>query len=177
MSNVSAFMIIFGLALSSATKVFADSRFSFQPQKPWQKAEIAQVLAGWMIKNLPSKPSITITADVGDSTFDFSDLNEDNIIGFVEAVRAIPMRIFGITDFKVEKHHIQAINEGNLIEMQGHYRATSGYLVRFIERDYFVGKTCYTISFFEDETGSPLQKDADIEKVLDLFKLSDEAAK
>ena len=55
--------------------------------------------------------------------------------------------------------------------MDGHYKSTSGTPVHFVERDFFIGKTSYTITFFEDDNGSvALQSDTDVRKLLDRFK-------
>jgi hypothetical protein len=160
-------LIIFSLT----SAVFAGQpQFAFTPPSPWQKGGISQVDSGWMLKNSPTKASLTVTTDSSDEAFDFKGLDEARLFQIVETTRALPLQIFGIRDWKVEKHRISPISNGTVIEMQGHYRATSGTPVRFIERDYFIGKNSYTVSFFEDDNGSPLQSETSIESLLDLFK-------
>jgi hypothetical protein len=157
-------------SFTSALAYASQPQFTFTPPPTWQKGAIKQVDAGWMLKDSPTKASITITTDTSDDAFDFKGIDEEQLVRLIETTRAFPYKIFGIKNWKVEKHNIKTIPNGVRLELQGHYVSTSGTRVHYIEHDYFIGKTSYAVSFFEDENGSPIQSDADIEKLLSLFQ-------
>jgi hypothetical protein len=144
--------------------------FKFPIPAPWKETPLHETDAAWTIPQSPTHASITVTSDVADGDLDLAHFEEDKMVGLVEKTRAVYFYMFGITNWKVDKHHYTSSNTGSMLEMDGHYNATSGTPVHFVERDFFVGRKSYTVTFYEDVNGSALQSDADVRKVLDRFK-------
>jgi hypothetical protein len=145
--------------------------FKFLVPSPWKETTLHEADAAWTIPQSPTHASITVTSDVADGDLDLAHFDEGKMVGLVEKTRAVYFYMFGITNWKVDRHHYTTSNSGSntssVLEMDGHYNATSGTPVHFVERDFFVGRKSYTITFFEDVNGSALQSDSDVRKVLD----------
>jgi len=146
------------------------ANFQFAPPSPWKKSEMKGADASWIIPGEVSRPSITISSNVNEDFLNPKNMNEAELIPAIEQTRAIPYRIFGISDWKIEKHHVSPYSEGLVLEFEGHYHSPGGAQVRFVERDYFLGFNSYTVIFSEDLTTSPPKDNEQIKKWLDRFK-------
>jgi hypothetical protein len=147
-----------------------NANFQFVPPSPWKKAAMKGVDASWTIPGEGSHPSITVSSDVNEDFLDPKNMNEAELIPAIQQTRAIPYRIFGISDWKIEKHHVSAYAEGLVLEFEGHYHSPGGAQVRFVERDYFLGFNSYTVIFSEELTASPPKDNEQIKNWLDRFK-------
>jgi hypothetical protein len=147
-----------------------NANFQFVPPSPWQKSDMNGVDASWIIPGEGSHPSITVSSDVNDHLLDPKDMNEAELIPAIEKTRAIPYRLFGISDWKIEKHHVSPYSEGLVLEFEGHYHSPGGTQVRFVERDYFLGFNSYTVIFSEELTTSHPKDNEQIKNWLDRFK-------
>jgi hypothetical protein len=171
---ISGLLVLPFFLISKDPVASPNANFQFVPPSPWQKSDMKGVDASWTIPGEGSHPSITISSDVNEDFLDPKNMNEAELIPSIEKTRAIPYRIFGISDWKIETHHISSYSEGLVLEFEGHYHSPSGIQVRFVERDYFLGFNSYSVIFSEELTGTNSKDtptdNGQIKKWLDRFK-------
>jgi hypothetical protein len=161
---------VLGLLLWSSVRPSASVQpsFQFNPPKPWRKVSMPGTDGAWVLNGDPARPSLTVAleAGMGSDEFDQRDFNENKMVDALTIARAFPYRIYGIHDWKVERHHVSRLPHGFYIEMIGSYQSPSEVTVRFVERDYFIGTSSYGVTYSEDSTA---EKKIDVSRTEELL--------
>jgi hypothetical protein len=141
------------------------THFTFNPPQPWKTIQMDGVAASWTIPGEVSRPALIVTEDVGDDFLDPKNMDEAAIIPQIEQARAVPYQLFGITDWKIEKHSVSKYADGLVMQLEGHYHSPGGNQVHFVERDYLLGFNSYKVVFSEEVTGATSHTAKTIEQI------------
>jgi hypothetical protein len=146
--------------------------FIFDPPQPWRKVSMPATEAAWAIREDAAKPTLTVGFEAGNEEYDLKALSEEEFVSMLEKARAIPYRIFGILAWKAESHRVLAYSGGFYLEMTGSYLSPGGSLVRFVERDHFVGTFSYAVIYSENAVSDRSFDASKARSLLDGFRPS-----
>jgi hypothetical protein len=144
--------------------------FKFDPPHAWHKVVMKGADAAWMLEGEASLPTLVVSYEASGEAYDFNAIQSVNeIVEAIEDSRAAPYRAAGVREWKVEGYQVTTTGKGFYLEMRGHYISPGDHIVQFLERDYFLGSSSYTVVYSENEANSENFKSARAIDLLNRF--------